>query len=76
MKDRYPVYVEHLKNAGVDYTERQYPDAEQGFIEYNNPEYADNPVYQKLKAVSEDQAEMARACEIYISGEIERFTKA
>jgi PBSX family phage terminase large subunit len=40
------------------------------------PEYADNPVYQKLKAVSEDQAEMARACEIYISGEIERFTKA
>lgn len=75
MKDRYPVYAEHLKNAGVDLTERQYPDAMQGFIEYNNPEYALNPVYQRTKAVSEEQSEMARAAEIYISGELERFAK-
>ena len=76
MKDRYPVYVEHLKNAGVDLVERQYPDAEQGFIEYNNPEYENIPVYQKSRAVSEEQEDMARAYEIYISGELERFVKA
>lgn len=75
MKDRYPVYTEHLKNAGVDLKERKYDDAAQGFIEYNNPEYSSIPAYQKTKAVSEDQAELARACEIFISGELERFVQ-
>lgn len=75
MRDRYPVYAEHLKNAGVDLTEREYPDAMQGFIEYNNPEYENIPLYHRTNAISEDQKDLARACEIYISGELERFTK-
>jgi acetyl esterase/lipase len=75
MKDRYPVYIEHLKNAGVDLNEKEYPDALQGFMEYNNPEYAQNPVYQKSNAVSEEQNDIARACEIWLSGEFERFSK-
>jgi acetyl esterase/lipase len=73
MRERYPVYAEHLKNAGVDLTEREYPDAMQGFIEYNNPEYENIQIYHRTQAISEDQKDLARACEIYISGELERF---
>lgn len=75
MKDRYPVYIEHLKNAGVDLNERNYKDAYQGFLEYNNPELENNPVYRRSKAVSEEQKDIARACEIWMGGEFESFAK-
>ncbi|MBQ7994177.1 MAG: alpha/beta hydrolase [Solobacterium sp.] len=73
MKDRYPVYKEHLRNAGVELNERKYTDAKAGFIEYNNEEYEANPMYKKLSSVSEEQKEMARAYEIWMAGEFERF---
>ena len=73
MKDREPVLIEHLKNAGTDLNIKEYADAVQGFAEYNNPEYADDPLYQRSKAVSEDQAVFARACEIWTGSELERF---
>lgn len=73
MKDRYPVYIEHLQNAGVDLCERQYADALYGFMEYNNPEFEANPVYQRSKAMSQEQKDIARACEIWLTGEFERF---
>lgn len=76
MKDRYPVYVEHLRSAGVDYNEREYPEALAGFIEYNNPELEAIPVYQRSAAMSEEQKDIARACEIWMAGEFERFWRS
>lgn len=66
MKDRYPVYIEHMKTGGVDLTERTYEDAVQGFMEYNNPEFAGDPMYQKTGAISDEQENLARACEIWL----------
>jgi acetyl esterase/lipase len=73
MKDRYPVYTEHLRNAGVELNERKYTDASAGFIEYNNPEFENNPVYSRSNAISEEQKDLARAFEIWLGGEFERF---
>lgn len=73
MKDRYPVYIEHLRNAGVDLNEREYSEALPGFMEYNNPELESSPVYQRSAAMSQEQKDIARACEIWLAGEFERF---
>ena len=73
MKDRYPVYIQHLKNSGTDLNVKTYDDAVQNFMEYNNPEYKNNPQYARSDAIGEEQAELARACEIWMGSEFERF---
>ena len=73
MKERYPVYIQHLTNSGVVLNVKTYDDAVQNFMEYNNPEYKNNPQYAHSQAVGEDQAELARACEIWMGFEFERF---
>ena len=72
MKDRYPVYLQHLAGS-TDVNQKTYDSCVQGFMEYNNPEFKNNPQYQKSQAIDDDQAEMARACEIWMGSEFERF---
>ena len=76
MKDRYPVYLEHMKNAGVEVEYREFGEALPGFIEYNNPEYTDLKQYAKLPAVSEEQKEIARICNIWIGSQIGIMTES
>lgn len=76
MQDRYPVYLEHLRGGGVDVSRKTYESAVQNFMEYNNPEFRENPQYQNSRAIDEEQAEFARACEIWMGSEFERFFEA
>ena len=73
MKDRYPVYIEHMKTGAVDLTQRTYEDAVQGFLEANNPEFADDPAALKAGAISDEQENLARACEIWIGSQLETY---
>ncbi|MBE6129434.1 MAG: alpha/beta hydrolase [Erysipelotrichaceae bacterium] len=73
MKDRYPVYIEHLEGSGVEVNLKSYESCVQNFVEYNNPEFKENPQYQNSKAIDDDQAELARACEIWMGSEFQRF---
>lgn len=74
MNRRCEVFEQHLEKAGVEVETREYPDAMQGFIEYNNPEYLENPQFRNnLKNFDEDQKAMASACEIWLSGVFEGF---
>lgn len=74
MNHRCEVYRQHLEQAGTEAEIREYPDAMQGFIEYNNPEYRENPAYKAaLKNFDEDQKAMADACEIWLGGVFEGF---
>ena len=70
MKDRYPVYEEHMKNAGIDYTLRQFDDALPGFIEYNNPEYKSIGAYAKQPSVGPEQEEQASICNMWIGSQL------
>lgn len=73
MADRYPVYYEHLQTAGVQLTQQCYKDAIQGFLEYNNPEYENDLTAARSGAVSEEQEDIARACEIWIGSQLNDF---
>lgn len=56
-------YAEKLRQAGVEATVKDYPEALHGFLEVNRPDFAfSNP------AVSEAQAVLARDCEQYLIG--------
>lgn len=77
MNRRCNVYVQHLEQAGNEVDTREYPDAIQGFIEYNNPEFLENPMYKNnLKNFDEDQKAMANACEIWLGGVFEGYFEA
>ena len=73
MAERMTVYREHMDRAGIDYELQNYSDAYTGFIEANNPEYTENPKLNRNPAVSEDQENMARAAEMWMGGQLERF---
>ena len=73
MRDRETIYEEHLNSGNVRYERRNYPDAVQGFVEFNNPEYEAIPAYAKNAAVGPDQKDLARACEIWIGSVLDRF---
>lgn len=74
MNRRCGIYAQHLEQAGVTTEIKEYPDAVQGFIEYNNPEFLENPKYKNnLKSFDDDQKAMANACEIWLGGEFEGF---
>ncbi|MBR3358412.1 MAG: alpha/beta hydrolase [Solobacterium sp.] len=73
MKDRESIYEQHLRSGNVEYERRHYDDAVQGFVEYNNPEIENNPAYRKSAAISEEQKELARACEVWVGSILDRF---
>ncbi len=73
LTQRISVYVEHLQNAGADVVVQSYSDAAAGFIEVNNPEYTQNPGLSRNPGISEEQENMARAAEIWMGGQLERF---
>ena len=52
---------------------QSYSDAAAGFIEVNNPEYTQNPGLSRNPGISEEQENMARAAEIWMGGQLERF---
>ena len=70
MRDRYPVYLQHLKTGGVEVNLREISDAVTGFMEHNNEEFENNPLYARSQAISEDQREIARALEISIGTDL------
>lgn len=65
----------HMELAGVEADVKRYPSAMTGFIEVNNPEYENNRYYQKGREAmySEDQKDYARACKIWMRGELEGY---
>ena len=73
MADRYPVYLQHLEGGGVEVTQKKYESCVQNFAEYNNPEFRENPQYKNSRAIDDEQEEFARACEIWMGSEFERF---
>ncbi len=75
MKDRYPVYIEHMKNAGVELENRVFEDALPGFVEYNTPEYSSLKQYAKLPAVNEEQKELAHICNVWIGSRLHVMTE-
>lgn len=75
MKERIDIYRQHLDQAGIDYTYREYPDTVFNFVEHNNPEFSQNRLYRKDPAISEEQEEIARACELHIGGFLEDFNR-
>ena len=73
MKDRYSVYLDHLKSGGVEVNQRNIEDAVSGFLEHNNEEFETNPLYAKSKAISDDQKELARAIEVSLGTDLSRM---
>jgi len=72
-KDRIETYKEYLDKAGIEYTHKEYPDTHYDFLEKNNPEFTEKQVFQKDEAISEEQAEIARACEMHLKGILDGF---
>lgn len=69
-------WCEHLKGENVDYTLKEYLDAMQGFIEYNYPEYLENPQFKRnLRYFDEDQKDIANANFMWLTNEISRYTQ-
>ena len=66
---------ESLMKAGIETETRNYSGALTGFIEVNNPEYEQNRYYQKGREhmYTQDQKDYARACEMWMSGVLERY---
>lgn len=71
---RVKVLTDHLDGKGITYDLKEYGDAMQGFIEYNYPEYIDNPQYKmNLRKFDEDQKDMANACYMWLVNQIEGY---
>lgn len=73
MSERIPVYCQHLAAAGVDYELQTYEDAYPGFIEVNNPEYRDNPKFNRKEFTTEEQENMAISASYWMGRQIDRF---
>lgn len=73
--DHVQIYSEHLEKAGVDLMVKTYRDAVPGFVEYNNPEYENNKYYAKSGAFTEEQKDMARACEMWTGNQIDAYVE-
>lgn len=71
--DHVEVYSKHLEDAGVDVMVKKYTDAVPGFIEYNNPEYEKNKFYKKSGAFTDEQKDMAHACEMWIGNQFDGY---
>ncbi len=78
MNEKVQQYYEHLQKAGVQCHLKEYPDANQGFIELANPEYMNNPLFTKQisSLINDDQIAFARACEAWLSGVFDSFFTA
>lgn len=71
---RVDTWIDHLKNKNCMYSLKEYPYAIQGFIEYNYPEYLDNPKFKRnLKSFDEEQQDMAKANFMWLTNEIEGY---
>lgn len=71
---RIETWCEHLSREGCEYEHKSYPDAIQGFIEYNNPEYLEDQRFARnLKAFDEDQKDMAVSCEMWLTNTIQQY---
>lgn len=74
MNQRIALWCEHMQKVGVEFTHKEYPDAMQGFIEYNYPEYLENPKFKRnLRMFNDDQKDMANACFMWLVNEIEQY---
>lgn len=74
MNQRINIWCDHMSKANVEYTHKAYPDAMQGFIEYQYPEYMEDSRFKRnLKKFDEDQQDMAKACFMWLVNEIEQY---
>lgn len=73
MQERLDTYKEYLEKAGTDAEFKVYEGVTEGFLEHNNPEFENNSLYKNDPSVSEEQKEIARACEIYLGQVFEKF---
>ena len=75
MYARVSTYREYMEKAKIACTVHSYEDAWPGFIERNNPEFTEKQQFAKDKAISQEQAELAEASLIHISGDIRTFAQ-
>ncbi|MBR2812789.1 MAG: alpha/beta hydrolase [Solobacterium sp.] len=70
--DRIPVYKQYLDQAGIVYPYREY-DCHNGFIEKSFPEFTEKRMFANDPAVNEEEAEIAQAAIIHLTGILRDF---
>lgn len=68
-------FYDALIKSDIKVERKEYPDAHTGFIEFNNPEYEQNPKFKKMVPLfcDDEQKTLAQACEIWMRGVLAEY---